>query len=353
MTSNFYFLNKAFKRIFGKILCALFAILMTGSVQQGHAQNFVIGGVSYIACSPSETVVAPFTTTAGGVTTNLYSSLVLIKVSGTGQASGTSLNDAFYFNLPENPTQDPNISLLVITTGASVFEAPVNPNTATRHIVYDVDAGTAVTPPYVPAFRADNTYTFVINMNTLVPAPTGPAMLRFGVNDLFTIDNSGAYTVQVTQLCEGCGKNGDKALICHNGNEICVSQSAVKSHIGHGDVFGHCPLASIQSGSETRRETVETDGVLPDKLQVSVSPNPALNSTRIFYELPFDGHVVIKVYDLLGKEIATLVNADSRAGYYSKEFNVSTLQKGLYFYRTTVKTKSKVWVQTGKINVVK
>lgn len=123
--------------------------------------------------------------------------------------------------------------------------------------------------------------------------------------------------------------------------------------LDHGDVFGHCPGASGQTGIGARGETSERGRVLPDKFQVSVSPNPALNATKIFYELPFTSHVVLKVYDLLGKEIATLVNADSKAGYFSKDFNVSALRKGVYFYRMMVKTKGKEWTQAGKISVVR
>jgi len=52
-----------------------------------------------------------------------------------------------------------------------------NNDDAFRHIVYDVDANTAVTPSYLPAYRADNTYTFIIDMGSLVPAPSGPAIL--------------------------------------------------------------------------------------------------------------------------------------------------------------------------------
>lgn len=124
-------------------------------------QNFVIGGVSYIPCIPSETVVAPFTTTAGGVTINQYSGLVLLTVSGTGQSAGASLNDAFYFDIPGNPTHLTDFFQLVTTIGPSVFSGVLNPNDAYRHIVYDVDAGTEVTPSYVPPFRANNTYTFI------------------------------------------------------------------------------------------------------------------------------------------------------------------------------------------------
>jgi type IX secretion system substrate protein len=314
-------------------------------------QSFVIDGVSYIACQPSETVVAPFTTTAGGVTTNQYSGLVLLKVSGTGQSAGTSLNDAFYFDIPENSTHEPNFFQLVTTIGPSVFAAPINPNTAYRHIVYDVDAGTEVTPPYVPPFRADNTYTFIINMNTLVPAPVGPSILRFGVSDGVVIDNSGAYTIQVTHLCEGCGHN--KALICHNGKEICISQDGVKAHLDHGDVFGPCPTDAAQTTIKTRREFSERPGMLPEKLRVSNAPNPASVTTKIFYELPLDGRVSIQIFDLLGREVTTLVDATKQAGFHNADFNVAILQKGMYYYRITVKTAKNLWVQTGKISVIK
>ncbi|HEX6432069.1 MAG TPA: T9SS type A sorting domain-containing protein, partial [Niastella sp.] len=224
---------------------------------------------------------------------------------------------------------------------------------AYRHIVYDVDAGTAVTPPYVPPFRADNTYTFIINMNTLVPAPAGPSILRFGVSDGVVIDNSGAYTIQITQLCEGCGPKGDKALVCHNGKEICISQNGVKSHLDHGDVFGPCPTDVAQTTIEARREFSERPSMLPERLRVFNAPNPASVTTKIFYELPFDGRVSIAIYDVLGRKIKTLVDATKPAGFHNADFNVTTLQKGMYYYRITVKTAKTDWSQTGKINVLK
>lgn len=318
------------------------------------AKNFVIGSVSYIPCIPSETVTAPFTTTAGGVTTNQYAGLVLLTVSGTGQSAGASLNDAFYFDIPGNPTHLADFFQLVTTIGASVFSGVLNPNDAYRHIVYDVDAGTAVTPPYVPPFRADNTYTFIINMNTLVPAPSGQSILRFGVDDGFVIDNSGAYTVQITQLCEGCGSKGDKALICHKGKEICISQDGIDDHLDHGDVFGHCPATVARTTTaEERSRFSEPRPGLPEQLRVFNNPNPVSVTTKIFYELPVDGHVSIKVFDVLGRDIKTLVNAARSTGYHSTEFDATALHNGLYYCRLTLKTKNKVWVQTFKISVVK
>lgn len=62
-------------------------------------------------------------------------------------------------------------------------------------------------------------------------------------------------------------------------------------------------------------------------------PNPFNPSTTIGYEIPSDGIVSIKVFDITGKEIATLVNEFKQAGYHSVELNASDLPGGIYLYR--------------------
>lgn len=62
-------------------------------------------------------------------------------------------------------------------------------------------------------------------------------------------------------------------------------------------------------------------------------PNPFNPTTTINYSLPQEGFVKIAVYDVLGKEIAVLVNRNVTAGYHSVNFDASQLHSGLYFYR--------------------
>lgn len=62
-------------------------------------------------------------------------------------------------------------------------------------------------------------------------------------------------------------------------------------------------------------------------------PNPFNPVTRINYEIPEAGFVVLKVFDVLGKEVITLVNSQQEAGNYLIEFNASNLPAGIYFYR--------------------
>ncbi|MHB1688059.1 MAG: T9SS type A sorting domain-containing protein [Ignavibacteriaceae bacterium] len=62
-------------------------------------------------------------------------------------------------------------------------------------------------------------------------------------------------------------------------------------------------------------------------------PNPFNPATTISYSIPVRNFVTLKVYDLFGKEVATLVNEEKNAGNYKIEFNGNKLSSGVYFYR--------------------
>ena len=76
---------------------------------------------------------------------------------------------------------------------------------------------------------------------------------------------------------------------------------------------------------------------IPDKYDLSQNyPNPFNPVTTINYDLPGDGFVTLKVYDMLGREVKTLVNEMKTAGYHKIQFNAADLASGAYFYRMTV-----------------
>jgi hypothetical protein len=67
-------------------------------------------------------------------------------------------------------------------------------------------------------------------------------------------------------------------------------------------------------------------------------PNPFNPKTVISYQLPVTGNVTLKVYDILGNEVATLVNEEKQPGIYEFEFNSHSdkgqnLSSGIYFYQ--------------------
>ena len=62
-------------------------------------------------------------------------------------------------------------------------------------------------------------------------------------------------------------------------------------------------------------------------------PNPFNPTTSIKYSVPSSEHVSLKVFDILGREIAVLVNEQKSAGIYTINFDASDLSSGVYFYR--------------------
>jgi|GEM_PF-1826201 len=71
-------------------------------------------------------------------------------------------------------------------------------------------------------------------------------------------------------------------------------------------------------------------------------PNPFNPSTTINYQLPVTNHVTLKVYDAMGREVATLVNEVKEAGSYEVKFDAAKLSSGIYFARLSSDGKSQV-----------
>jgi hypothetical protein len=75
---------------------------------------------------------------------------------------------------------------------------------------------------------------------------------------------------------------------------------------------------------------------IPDELKLEQNyPNPFNPTTNIKYQITNNGFVLVKVFDILGKEITTLVNEKQTPGTYEVSFNGSNLPSGIYFYRLT------------------
>jgi hypothetical protein len=90
--------------------------------------------------------------------------------------------------------------------------------------------------------------------------------------------------------------------------------------------------------------TKDKPGYIPASFILSQNyPNPFNPTTAINYAIPKSSFVTIKVYDILGNEVAALVSGMKASGNYKVEFNASKLSSGVYFYRiqagSFVKTK--------------
>ncbi|MCZ7601911.1 MAG: S8 family peptidase [Melioribacteraceae bacterium] len=101
------------------------------------------------------------------------------------------------------------------------------------------------------------------------------------------------------------------------------------NEFGYGRIDVHAALKNLITSLE------QIDDIPVDYSLKQNYPNPFNPSTTIEYSLPGNELVKIKVYDVLGKEITTLVNEVKSAGKYSVTFNSSHLSSGVYFYQIT------------------
>jgi hypothetical protein len=84
--------------------------------------------------------------------------------------------------------------------------------------------------------------------------------------------------------------------------------------------------------AETATGVKQVSAEVPSSFQLSQNyPNPFNPTKTIKYQISGTGKVVLKVFDILGKEVAALVNETKEAGSYKATFNASTLSSGVYF----------------------
>jgi hypothetical protein len=112
-----------------------------------------------------------------------------------------------------------------------------------------------------------------------------------------------------------------------------------------------------QSGDLTKDNSENnTQDLIVTNYDIGNFPNPFNPTTRINYQLPEQGHVTIKVYDMLGKEVAELVNETKESGIYNVNFDAGNLSSGVYVYMINVdalNAESKGYVMSKKMLMLK
>lgn len=115
------------------------------------------------------------------------------------------------------------------------------------------------------------------------------------------------------------------------------------------DVDRDIPV-NLPDGKAVRKDTVEfmitsADGIMmmkqfifsyvgPKEFKLEQNfPNPFNPTTTIQYQIPKNARVTLKVYDILGSEVATLVNEEQEAGYKEVKFDATNIASGMYIYR--------------------
>ena len=159
-----------------------------------------------------------------------------------------------------------------------------------------------------------------------------------GVKSYFVATSAGLYSTNTL--------NGNSTIWTHESpDKIGVS---VCSMVKTRDLDGVVIVSTHGAGVFSADFTVSVeDNIQPSKFELSQNyPNPFNPSTTINYSIPsVETHgyasVQLVVYDILGREVATLVNKQQQSGSYEVVFNASHLPSGTYFYKLTAGNFSK------------
>jgi hypothetical protein len=126
------------------------------------------------------------------------------------------------------------------------------------------------------------------------------------------------------------------------GADVCAATITVNGTYSGNGTFCNAPV-------DVEREN-EEDLVIPKEFSLSQNyPNPFNPSTVIKYQLPISSLVILKVYDILGDEVATLANEEKPTGFYEVIFDASRLSSGFYIYKITAGN----FVSTKKMILIK
>jgi len=143
----------------------------------------------------------------------------------------------------------------------------------------------------------------------------------------------------------------DTVWIAEPGDEFWIAQDIVPSNYVDLSFIGIAPFWILGLSTEPPViVSAEDEEFIPVELALEQNyPNPFNPSTSIQYTISNQQFVSLKVYDILGNKVATLVNSEKPAGVYEIEWNASNVPSGVYFYQ--LKTGS--FVQTKKMLLLK
>ena len=183
---------------------------------------------------------------------------------------------------------------------------------------------------YVTAYK-DSAKVVVVALNMGSNSVTLPFFLQGGT--------ASSVTPYVTSSTENCIQ----------GNNITVSKNSFSATLEASSVTTFV-VNSVTNG---------VDGFLiPQTIQLSQNyPNPFNPTTQIAYSIAHPGYVSLKVYNLLGQEVATLYEGNRLSGNYEVTFDGSKIMSGVYFYRLKASDLSsgsgKVFTETKKLILLK
>lgn len=167
---------------------------------------------------------------------------------------------------------------------------------------------------------------------------------------LSNINNFG-FDVERASEINGSPQNWNKiGFVVGNGNSSGPKNYSFTDNPKTGNKY-YYGLKQIDSNGQTEySDVISLDIKIPNQYVLYQNyPNPFNPTTSITYNLPVDGNVTIKVFDILGNEVAVLINDNQKAGAYTIPFYAKEFASGIYI----CKMNSSSFSSTVKMMLIK
>jgi hypothetical protein len=216
-------------------------------------------------------------------------------------------------------TRIANDTAVSILASARPLPAPVVSTTNS----FNVGNGASSAEPYEGMLVRFN------NVTVTDTAPTFADKSEFAADD-----GSGPILVRGSdgknQYTNEPGKVGPGITLLKPGDKFTYIQGIVYFSFNQ---YKLVPRGNIDYGSYNTG-VVAVGNSVPQKFALSQNyPNPFNPSTKIEFDIPKAGNVSLKIFNLLGQEVASLVDGTSNAGHFVAQFDAARLSSGVYFYR--------------------
>ncbi|MBI3193367.1 MAG: S8 family serine peptidase, partial [Ignavibacteriae bacterium] len=175
---------------------------------------------------------------------------------------------------------------------------------------------------------------------------TSASFWRIYTSTLPTASGSGAVassqpTAANTTVSQGTGVTNSTYTTFTNGYfgfaATTTSGSSARQAAEFDQLYFDVSATSPMGKAVFEELKTQSDNMVPRQFELHQNyPNPFNPTTNIRFELPVDGFVTMTVHDVLGKEVARIMNEEQKAGSYDVNFDGSQLSSGIYFYRVNV-----------------
>ncbi|MCX6175417.1 MAG: T9SS type A sorting domain-containing protein [Ignavibacteriales bacterium] len=287
--------------------------------------------------------------------------------NGVAQGIDIARYPAFYWNIKTSPTSVSNVffDLELGATGFSDYDDINNVRIIRRHgtntgadqsnqWLFQGDLAAMLAGTLVYDNELNNGIPSIINRNSNAGLRSGGAIFTLGLKSNMSIKtaipkqylvlSAGVKSYLLTNLFKGnigvlsytaTSSNNTIATVAVVGSSLAVTPVAIgdavitvkASDAANNDFFAYSFAVNVGL-TDVEGEAIPTEFALYQNF-----PNPFNPTTNIKFALPKESSVTLKIYNVLGQEVETLVNKVMNAGYHTVDFNATKLSSGMYIYR--------------------